>query len=71
MENKINNNSTAAVEKVSLKQIKQEKESIAASEDKVVTDLINAVLALNEEELDMAIAFVNKKLEKLEKLNKK
>lgn len=71
MENKINNNSTAAVEKVSLKQIKQEKESIAASEDKVVTDLINAVLALNDEELDMAIAFVNKKLEKLEKLNKK
>lgn len=70
-ENLINSEQPApVVEKVSLKEIEEEKNQLSPEEKKVVDRLINATLALKGESLDKAIAFVNKKLEILKNLNK-
>ena len=66
MENELLNNEPApAVEKVTLKDVKEEKEKIDFEEDTPVNNFVKAAMALNDKELDKAIAFINKKLEKL------
>ena len=68
-ENLINNNEPApVVEKVSLKEVKQEKDIAKAEDDEIVNNLINSALALNEQEIQMAIAFLDKKIEILKKI---
>lgn len=70
MENELLNNEPApVVEKVTIKDVKQEKEKIDFEEDTPVNNFVKAAMALNDKELDKAIAFINKKLEILK--NKK
>ena len=56
------------VEKVAKKELKTEKTKLDVDNNKVVKDFVDSVMALSDEELDMALAFVNKKLEKLKNL---
>ena len=66
MENELLNNEPApVVEKVTIKDVKEEKEKIDFNEDTPVNNFVKAAMALNDKELDKAIAFINKKLEKL------
>lgn len=68
-ENLINNEKPApAVEKVSMKTVKQEKALASAENDEIINNLINSALAMNEEELQKAIAFVQKKIDILKKI---
>ncbi len=70
MENELLNGEPAPiVEKVTLKDVRNEKEKIDFEEDTPVNNFIKAAMALNDKELDKAIAFINKKLEILK--NKK
>lgn len=70
MENELLNGEPApVVEKVTLKDVRNEKEKIDFEEDTPVNNFIKAAMALNDKELDKAIAFINKKLEILK--NKK
>ena len=71
MENNLNDNPVSVVEKVSMQQIKQVQSELKSSENKTISNLIEAACALNDEEIDKAIAFLDKKLEMLKKLNKK
>ena len=68
MENKLTDNSTAVVEKVSKKQIKQTQAEIKLSEDDAVSNLVKVAFEMTDEELDKAIAFLDKKIELLKKL---
>lgn len=69
MENEnLNEQPAPVVEKVSLKEIKQDQNSIDLEEDTPMNNLIKSMMALKGEDLDKAIAFVNKKLEILKKL---
>ncbi len=64
MENELDTMQPApVVEKVSLKDLKDEKEKIDFEENTPVNNFIKTAMALNDEDLDKAIAFVNKKLE--------
>lgn len=70
MENELLNNEPApVVEKVTIKDVKVEKEKIDFEEDTPANNFVRAAMALNDKELDKAIAFINKKLEILK--NKK
>ena len=68
MENKLTDNSTAVVERVSKKQIKQTQAEIKLSEDDAVSNLVKVAFEMTDEELDKAIAFLDKKIELLKKL---
>ena len=66
--NMINNNeSSPVVEKVSLKEVKSEKEKQNLETNPLLNDLFNSMLALNEEELNQAMAYVKSRLEILDK----
>lgn len=70
MENELINKEPApVVEKVSVKDLNEEKNKIDFEEDSPVNNLIRTAMALSDEDLDKALAFVNKKLEILK--NKK
>lgn len=70
MENELINNEPApTVEKVSVKDLKNEKSKIELEQNTPVNNFVKAAMALSDEDLDKAIAFVNKKLEILK--NKK
>lgn len=56
------------VEKVAKQTLKSEKNKIDIENNKVINDFINTVWALSDEDLDKALAFVNKKLELLKKI---
>ena len=70
MENNMleNEQPAAVVEKISIKDINAEKNKIELEENTPVNNFIRAAMALSDEDLDKAIAFVNKKLEKLKNL---
>ncbi len=51
------------IEKVTLKEIEEENNKLSPEEQQLSDELANAVLAMNEEELQKAIAFVKKKIE--------
>ena len=51
------------IEKVAISDLNQERTMLDLEEDNVVNNLIKSMLALNEEELKKAIAYVEKKLE--------
>ena len=70
MENELLNDEPApVVEKVTIKDVKEEKEKIDFEEDTPANNFVRAAMALNDKELDKAITFINKKLEILK--NKK
>ena len=73
MDNEIINDEQqeAVVEKVSVSDLDKERAMLDLEEDNVVNNLIKSVLALNEEETKKAVAYVNKKIEILEKINNK
>lgn len=56
------------VEKVAKQTLKSEQNKIDIENNKVINDFINTVWALSDEDLDKALAFVNKKLELLKKI---
>lgn len=56
------------IEKVSLKELNQEQNALNLEEDTPINNLIKSMMALEGEDLDKAIAFVEKKLEILRKL---
>lgn len=61
--------SAPVIEKIKKSDLKQERNKLDLENDSVASELINSMLALNEEELDKAIAFVKNKIEILK--NKK
>ena len=64
MENELINNEPApVVEKVSIKDLKEEKAKIDFEQDTPVNNFVKTAMALSDEDLDNALAFVNKKLE--------
>lgn len=68
-ENLINKNEpTPVVEKVSIKTVRQEKASVEAENNEVINNLVNSALSMNEEEIQKAIAFVQKKIDILKKI---
>lgn len=70
MENELINNEPApTVEKVSIKDLKDEKSKIELEQDTPVNNFVKTAMALSDEDLDKALAFVNKKLKILK--NKK
>jgi len=70
MENELINNEPApTVEKVSIKDLKDEKSKIELEQDTPVNNFVKTAMALSDEDLDKALAFVNKKLKLLK--NKK
>ena len=62
-----NNEESPVVEKVSLNDINQEKMNQDAEENSAVNNLYNAMMALNEEEIKKAIAYVKSRLDILNK----
>ena len=66
--NNLNNETAPVVEKVSLKQVKQEKAQASIEENEVLNKLVNSALAMTDEERLKAIAFLDKKLQILKKL---
>lgn len=69
MENEnLNEQPTPIVEKVSVKQLKQEQNKLDLEENTPINNLIKSMMALEGEDLDKAIAFVEKKIEILKKL---
>ena len=56
------------VEKVTKKVLKKEKNKIDIETDKVVSNFINTIMTLSDEDLDKALAFVNKKIEIFKKM---
>ena len=64
----LNNQPTPIVEKVAKKVLKKEKNKIDIQNNKVVNEFINTVMALSDDDLEKALAFVNKKVEMLKKL---
>lgn len=67
-ENLISNQDENIVKKVSLKEIEEEKNKLSPEELKLAEDLAKSILALNEEQLKRAIAFVDKKIKLIKKL---
>lgn len=57
------------IEKVNLNEINQEQNLLDLEEDTPINNLIKSMMALKGKDLDRAIAFVEKKLEILKKLN--
>lgn len=69
MENEnLNEQPAPKVEKVSVKQLKQEQSKLDLEENTPINNLIKSMMALKGEDLDKAIAFVEKKIEILKKL---
>ena len=70
MENEILNEQQPApsVEKVSVKELKKEQGKLELENNKLVKDFIDSVMALSNEDLDRALAFLNKKLDMLKKI---
>lgn len=69
MENEnLNEQPAATIEKINLKELKHEQDLLNLDEDTPINNLIKSMMNLRGEELDKAIAFVNKKLEILKKL---
>ena len=68
--NDIKNNQSPTVEKISIKEIKSEQSKLDLEENTPVNNFIRAAMALSDEELDKAVAFINKKLEKLRNFKK-
>lgn len=66
--NNLNNETAPVVEKVSLKQVKQEKAQASIEENEVLSKLVNSALAMTDEERLKAIAFLDRKLQILKKL---
>lgn len=62
-ENLIEGQPEPAIEKVTLKEIEEENNKLSPEDQQLSDELANAVLAMNEEELQKAIAFIKKKLE--------
>lgn len=62
-----NNEPSPVVEKVSLKDVKTEKNKQNFETNPILNDLFNSMLALNEEELKQAIAYVQSRLDILNK----
>ena len=54
------------IEKVSIKDIDIEKTKVSLEEDSPVNNFVKAAMALNDEELDLAITFLKNKLRKLQ-----
>lgn len=70
MENiELNNEQPApTIEKISTKEIKNEQVKLDLEEDTPINNLIKSMIALEGEDLDKAIALVEKKLDILKKL---
>ena len=66
--NNLNNETAPVVEKVSLKQVKQEKAQASIEENEILNKLVNSALAMTNEERLKAIAFLDRKLQILKKL---
>lgn len=62
-ENLVNEQPTPVVEKVTLKDIEEENNKLSPEEQQLADELAASVLAMNEEELQKANAFLKKKLE--------
>lgn len=62
-ENLIEGQPEPVIEKVTLKEIEEENNKLSPEDQQLSDELANAVLAMNEEELQKAIAFIKKKLE--------
>lgn len=69
-ENLIVNQPAPVVEKVAKNVLKTEKTKLEIENNKVVNDFINTVMALSDEDLEKALAFVNKKVEMLKNIKK-
>lgn len=69
-ENLINDQPTPVIEKVSLKEIQEENNKLSPEEQQLANELAESVMAMNEDELKKAVAFLDKKLEILKKINK-
>ena len=59
------------IEKVSIKDLDQERLNLDLEDDNLVNNLIKSMLALNEEELKKAIDYLDKKIEILKNLKNK
>lgn len=62
-ENLVERQPEPVIEKVTLKEIEEENNKLSPEDQQLSDELANAVLAMNEEELQKAIAFIKKKLE--------
>ena len=65
MENLNNEQVSPTIEKVSNKDLKSEKLKLNLETKSVVSDFVNAAMNLSDEELDWAIEFMKKKIDKL------
>ena len=59
------------IEKVSIKDLDQERLNLELEDDNLVNNLIKSMLALNEEELKKAIEYLDKKIEILKNIKNK
>ena len=59
------------IEKVSIKDLDQERLNLDLEDDNLVNNLIKSMLALNEEELKKAIEYLDKKIEILKNIQNK
>lgn len=59
------------IEKVSIKDLDQERLNLDLEDDNLVNNLIKSMLALNEEELRKAIDYLDKKIEILKNIKNK
>ena len=59
------------IEKVSIKDLDQERLNLDLEDDHLVNNLIKSMLALNEEELKKAIEYLDKKIEILKNIKNK
>ena len=59
---------TPVVEKVKKKILNTEKTKLNIENNKVISDFISSVMALSDEDLDKALAFINKKIDLLKKI---
>ncbi|MBQ7917873.1 MAG: hypothetical protein IJ310_03545 [Clostridia bacterium] len=75
MENEIINEEeqqpAPVIEKVSIKDLDQERLNLDLEDDNLVNNLIKSMLALNEEELKKAIEYLDKKIEILKNIKNK
>ena len=75
MENEIINEEeqqpAPVIEKVSIKDLDQERLNLDLEDDNLVNNLIKSMLALNEEELKKAIEYLDKKIEILKNIQNK
>ena len=59
------------IEKVSIKDLDQERLNLDLEDDNLVNNLIKSMLALNDEELKKAIEYLDKKIEILKNIQNK